>query len=677
MTTARSDDDPVDAEVVDTPGAQVVQLHKNTPPPALEPVHAEPVPEPTSRAYQLVKRAARPLPHPRRAGRVTWYWTQAVAGLLPWMPVYAARELKPIFRGLGRVLSGWARWVTAANRKKAAREGEPSKKTALLATSAERAASARMWGSAVFGTIGAGGLIWVWNTHPGYLYAAAVLLVAVLDVVGRAATEPAAASPPAMPRILSEDVPLRQVEASVLAALEREGFPPGSVGVAEPMWWDETRRQYEISLSLADQLRPEHLRAVERAIGARDHSIRNLATDTATLRKLIIRVGDPIGGAQECAWIPTGTLSFADPLPLGRSSGETPMEVRFLGAHCAVVGRTRSGKTEGLLWTLIDRLAACRDVIIWGIDLQAGPAFPLWRGVIQRVAYTADDALALLEAAIDEMGRRKKILTALAESDDEEDEDAGTVWTAALGAFLEIIIDEFALTATFNGQGGRIDLLSPLEEIIRTGLKFGVHLILATQKTGNSDFGSSVMQTQIGIKILLSCRETDTVTMLDTAARDAGWSPHLLQPAQDTDPADAGKCYISGPAHTTPDIYRADYWPRGSVKPRARRRLADGLPTLSGARAELDTLDAVEVPPVLVAVEAAFRDAGDPEKLATAELLAMLADAGWRLDEMSLADALRPAGVRRRDQRWRPSTGANPVRGYWLADVHDAIRRLS
>ncbi len=41
-----------------------------------------------------------------------------------------------------------------------------------------------------------------------------------------------------------------------------------------------------------------------------------------------------------------------------------------------------------------------------------------------------------------------------------------------------------------------------------------------------------------------------------------------------------------------------------------------------------------------------------------------------------LAEQLRPLGLRP-EARWRPSPGANSIRGYLLADVRAAIRRLS
>jgi hypothetical protein len=335
VTTAYDDDDAIEAEVVEQT-ARIVQLRKTLPPPlALE---AATEPEPASRARDLVKRVARPLPGPKRIGRVTLWWTLHLAMVLPWLPKLAFQELWPIGRGVRIVCSGWANWVQATRRHEYAKEAEGNTKT-KYGTAAEKTAVARKWGSAAFAAILAGVGVWLWNTHPGYLLVAGILALAGLDLLGRADT-PVQKSAPAMPRVLSENVPLRQVEASVLAALEREGFPEGSVAVAEPMWWDETRRQYEISLSLADQLRPEHLRAVERAIGARDHAIRNLATDTATVRRLVIVVGDPLAALSERPFIPTGTRSIVQPVELGESMTEVPFALPSAGVHWRVVAGT-------------------------------------------------------------------------------------------------------------------------------------------------------------------------------------------------------------------------------------------------------------------------------------------------------------------------------------------------
>src|SRR5690606_5521092 len=139
----------------------------------------------------------------------------------------------------------------------------------------------------------------------------------------------------------------------------------------------------------------------------------------------------------------------------------------FAGTHVAVVGMTGSGKSKSVLWSMIDRISVCRDAVIWGIDLAQGPALPMWRGVIQRRAFTPAHADELLDAAIAEIERRMRVLTAIAE-DDDPDNDTDE-WHSGLGPALVVVADEFALIAEHDGTRGRADLLGKFEQIVRTG----------------------------------------------------------------------------------------------------------------------------------------------------------------------------------------------------------------
>jgi hypothetical protein len=661
--------------------AEVVPLHKHT----LPPVDAELVDDdtveahnldeevPTTRARQMVVQAARPLPSRRRVVASTRWWSRQLQRLVPWLPVLALREVLPIVRGLGRVCVRWAAWVHCAELAEAVREAKENERSKAAERLVKRR-SGRAWGSLTVAGVGAAGMWWLYATAPVAFAAVCLLLVVVLDLVGRAGRavrdNPL---PVAAPTVLDEGVPLRQITASILGTFDREGFEEGTVQVAAPLTWDEVRKEYRIRVKTADHIRPEHVRAVERAVGARDFAIRNLATSTASVRELVIRVGDPLAHVDQPPYIETGSVSVTDLLDLGYSSGDQPFALRFAGAHVAIIGMTGAGKTKGLIWTIIDRLSACPDAVLWGIDLAAGPALPMWRGVIERKAFTPGDAEELLAAAITEIDRRMKVLTGLAE-DDDPDNDADE-WHVGLGPALIVVIDEFALLAEHDGSRGKADLLGKVEQIERTGRKVWVTVVMGTQKSGNSDFGSTTTSTQVAIKILLACDEADTVRLLSTAHRDAGWAPHHLAPAIEGDVRDAGKCYVESPMHRTPDIYRTYApMPPAEVKRRARQRVADGLPSLDGKRPA--AVDAVEVPPILAAVERAFATAGNPERLATTDLLECLTEAGHRFDAAALAEQLRPAGLRPRDERWRPAPKANPVRGYYLADVRAALQDL-
>ena len=710
MTTARDDD----FDEVDGPAAEVLPMRRELPPSdaaALEPIDAEFEDDdaiyeddedavyddeedgeedgeevgdrPLSRTQEMALRVARPLPTRRDVLVNIRWWSRWALRALPWLPVVAVRDgLWPILRGLGRVAVRWSAWVHAVDYAESVKFAEGNHREKAGDRLVKRR-SGRAWGSVIALFVAAGVMSWLFVAYHLAFWAVVIVLGAVLEKIGLAGRPtPVTPFPVAMPSVLTENVPLSQITSSILATFDREGFEEGSVSIASPLTYDPARKEYRIRIKTADQIKPEHVRAIERAVGARDYAIRNLATTTSSVRELVIRVGDPLANTPPPEFLESHSRTIALPLDLGESAGDVPFDITFAGVHVAVVGATGSGKTKGLIWTIIDRLSSCRDCVIWGCDLARGPALPMWRGVIQKRAQTPEEADALLTAAIAEIERRMAILTALAE-DDDPNNDADE-WHAALGPALVLVFDEFAILADFDGKSGKLDLLGKVEQIIRTGRKVWLTIILGTQKTGNSDFGSSVMATQLGVKILLACSERDTVTLFGVERRDQGWAPHLLAPSVEGDVRDAGKCYVESPAHRTPDIYRT-YAPLApaEVKRRARQRIADGLPTLDGRRS--DSVDAVEVPPALAEVEKVFADVGNPQRIATAELVAKLRESGFDLpgDDTTaaakLAELLRPTGLRPcgDKDRWRPTPGVNPVRGYYLRDVRAAIARLS
>lgn len=614
------------------------------------------------------------LPSPARVAQSARWWatdgSKGVGVLLLKLPLLALFELKPIFRGLGRLLVGFSRWIAVTDH--AERLTGADDKTQKAAERLESRKEGRRRLTLVMLVVLAGVIWWAAVVHPEYLILAGIIFVALCDGAGRRGQVTTKSLPPPMRTILKEGVPLSQITAAVVDTLLREGL---EIGVSMPMRYDASRHEYRLQISSLDELKPEHLRAIERGIGADDYTVRNLATGTATVREIVIRDGDPLASVPQPEWIDTGTRSITQALDLGVSMGDVPFELTFAGAHTRVVGATGSGKTSWFLRTLLDRLSACRDCTIWGIDITNGPELPLWRGVIQRRAMTVDEAEALLDAAIAEIDRRGKILTSFAEDDDEAN-DHITEWEPSLGPALVIVVDEFAMLAEYNGKSGKTDLLTRCEQVVRTGRKTHVSMCMLTQRTGNADFGSQTMSTQCAQSVMLACSPSDTVTMVGVERRDMGYAPHLLSPGVEGDPRDAGKAYLDSPRHRVPDIFRC-YLPlsAGEVKRRARQRIADGLPSLHGGRSELAVIEAAEVPVILADVEQAFADAGNPDKLATADLLAWLNSNDYDLDAKKLADQLRPLELRP-NARWRPAPGVDSIRGYNLADVRDALRRI-
>ena len=608
-----------------------------------------------------------PLPSPTRVKQQAHWWvfdgSKKIGCFLLRSPLLAIKEAVPIGCGLGRLLSGWARWVAVADHAATVPAAEGTAK-ANHADKVETRRSSRRRVSLIVVVVMAGATWWAVEEHPGYVALTGVGVACVCDVVGRRGVKKVVTLPAPIKTVRGEGVPLSQITATIVNVALREGL---EIGIAQPMRYDAGRREYRVTVTCLDEIKPEHLRAFERGTGFADHTIRNLATDIATVRELVIRDGDPLAEFTERPWIGTGSATIAQPLDLGVSLTEVPFALTFAGVHVKCVGASGSGKTKWFLRTLIDRLSACHDCVIWGIDLTNGPELPLWRGVIQRVAYTPEDAETLLDAVLVEIGRRGKVLSAFAE-DDDPDNDVDE-WNSTLGSALVIVVDEFSILAAYDGKGDKPDLLGKCETVVRTGRKHWVSMIMLTQKTGNSDFGSQTMTSQCATAVMLACDPRDTVTMVGVERRDMGYAPHMLAPGVEGDPRDAGKAYLDSPAHRTPDIYRA-YAPgtTAEVKRRARQRIADGLPQL-GAVPEDGVIDATEVPPILAAVERAFHDAGTPEWMATVELLAAIRSEFPTLNETTLVAAIKKPRNRRH-------VGGRQLRGYLYASIRSAMEEL-
>ena len=77
--------------------------------------------------------------------------------------------------------------------------------------------------------------------------------------------------------------------------------------------------------------------------------------------------------------------------------------------HVLFGGATGAGKSSGLN-VLMGNLAACRDVVIWAIDLKKGMELGPWAPCIDRLATTPDEARALLADAVKVLEARAALL---------------------------------------------------------------------------------------------------------------------------------------------------------------------------------------------------------------------------------------------------------------------------
>jgi DNA segregation ATPase FtsK/SpoIIIE-like protein len=79
--------------------------------------------------------------------------------------------------------------------------------------------------------------------------------------------------------------------------------------------------------------------------------------------------------------------------------------------HGIFGGTTGSGKSGGLN-VLMGNLTACRDVVIWAIDLRKGMELGPWESFIGRLATTPEQAIALLRDAVAVLEARAASLAA-------------------------------------------------------------------------------------------------------------------------------------------------------------------------------------------------------------------------------------------------------------------------
>ena len=118
---------------------------------------------------------------------------------------------------------------------------------------------------------------------------------------------------------------------------------------------------------------------------------------------------DPHAGA--IPWPGPSVTSITQPVDLGPFEDASPCRVLFARLHGIFGGTTGSGKSGGLN-VLMGNLVACRDVVIWAIDLKKGMELGPWQSCIDRLATTPEQAIALLRDAVAVLEARAALLAA-------------------------------------------------------------------------------------------------------------------------------------------------------------------------------------------------------------------------------------------------------------------------
>ncbi|MFE0459587.1 hypothetical protein ACFW1A_10035 [Kitasatospora sp. NPDC058965] len=382
---------------------------------------------------------------------------------------------------------------------------------------------------------------------------------------------------------------------------------------------------------------------------------------------------DPWRGQKAVPYRAPKSVSVHDRADLGMRLDQHPLLLPFLRTNTVLVGGPGSGKSNGLL-DIAEYLTACKDAVVWDIDLgSAGAGLDPLGDAIARRATNKADAKRLLEDALALSVTRPRLFRRLG---------MGRNWEPSPEyPALVLIIDEYpALVAA-----GLWDLVA---EIIRTGRKSAVNVIMAAQGATKSFLGSAD-PAAVQTRIALACRPQDVTQLFDGGALGEGWAAHKLRPAEGKVLNDVSVAYVRGGEHVEPIPQRFAYLDDEDAEKRGTERLAAGLVQLdqdSLAMAEvdltvplsggidrvrvevedLDDIDAAQetdLPPLLTAAIDVITSA-EATAMTTGELLAQLNGQGGDfadLNPVTLGRALGEFGAKARP--WGKG------RGVFLADL--------
>jgi S-DNA-T family DNA segregation ATPase FtsK/SpoIIIE len=275
--------------------------------------------------------------------------------------------------------------------------------------------------------------------------------------------------------------------------------------------------------------------AIESGLGTHRNAVRVHPDPDDLANRCELRVLDRDPHAGAIGWPGPSVTTITEPIGLGPFEDAEPCRVLFLRRHAIVGGATGSGKSGGLN-ELIASLVACRDVVIWAIDLKRGMELQPWAACLDRLATTPAEAAALLADAVAILYARAQHL-----ADHGRREWNPSERTPA----LVIIIDEYAELAEQAPAA-----LKHADTIARLGRAPAVTLVLATQRPTQKVMGHSAVRSQMNIRISFRVEEQrDVDLILGQGKLKAGWHAHKLNAP--------GKFLVWSPEHDTPRRARA------------------------------------------------------------------------------------------------------------------------
>ncbi|GLW63982.1 hypothetical protein Arub01_22260 [Actinomadura rubrobrunea] len=325
--------------------------------------------------------------------------------------------------------------------------------------------------------------------------------------------------------------------------------------------------------------------ALESALGTYRGAVRVYPTTDDRANRCELRVLDIDPHADAIPWPGPSVTTITEPLDLGPFEDAAPAHVLILRRHLLIGGATGSGKSGGIN-VLIGNLSACRDVVIWAVDLKRGMELRPWASCIDRLATTPEQARALLRDAVAILEARADHLAATGRR----------VWEPSpkMPALI-IIIDEYAeLSDEAPEATGYTD------SIARRGRAVAVQLIAATQRPTQKAMGKGAVRSQMDVRIAFRVRERrDVDLILGQGMLNAGWQAHSLDAP--------GKFLLSAPEHDVPRRARAFLLTDDMVRETANRHAL--------SRPQLDEISrrAVEEAATLAATAHATENPREPE----------------------------------------------------------------
>lgn len=275
--------------------------------------------------------------------------------------------------------------------------------------------------------------------------------------------------------------------------------------------------------------------AIESGLGTFRGAIRVYPTPDDLANQCELRVLNIDPHADAIPWPGPSASSITQPVEVGPFEDATPCRVSLLRRHALFAGTTGSGKSGGLN-VLMGNLTACRDVVIWAIDLKKGMELRPWEACIDRLATTPEEATALLRDASAIVRGRAEALAASGWRTWEPSPDAPA---------LVIVIDEYAELAEQAP-----DAMRGTDSVARLGRAVAVTLVAATQRPTQKAMGAGAVRSQMDLRVCFRVRERrDVDLVLGQGMLSAGWSAHKLNAP--------GKFLVSAPEHDTPKRARA------------------------------------------------------------------------------------------------------------------------